>query len=161
VISQPPLDSISGTLIRIQSSASLQQLFYFNVPLSVHYEVVDNLDLGVGLQFSRLSNAIGTFDSSTYSLGSPDTANSKATKSFKGDTLYQQIKTGEFRFLLDASYTYKHFILGLRYNQALSKFINVQIAPGQVTESRNSSLQLYLRYILWDGRKKKPLLPAK
>jgi len=161
VISQPPLDSISGTLIRIQSSASLQQLFYFNVPLSVHYEVVDNLNLGVGLQFSRLSNAIGTFDSSTYSLGSPDTANSKATKSFKGDTLYQQIKTGEFRFLLDASYTYKHFILGLRYNQALSKFINVQIAPGQVTESRNSSLQLYLRYILWDGRKKKPLLPAK
>ena len=63
--------------------------------------------------------------------------------------------------MLDASYTYKHFILGLRYNQALSKFINVQIAPGQVTESRNSSLQLYLRYILWDGRKKKPLLPAK
>jgi hypothetical protein len=160
VISQPPPDS-TGTLTRLQSSASIQQLFYFNVPLSVHYEVLDNLDLGIGLQFSRLSNAIGTFDSSAYTLGSPDTVNATATKSFKGDTLYQRIKTEEFRFLLDASYTYKHFILGLRYNQALSKFINIQVAPGQVTQSRNSSLQLYLRYILWDDRKKKPPLPAK
>jgi hypothetical protein len=62
---------------------------------------------------------------------------------------------------VDASYTYRHFIIGLRYNQALSKFINIQVAPGQITQSRNSSLQLYLRYILWDGRKKKPLVPAK
>jgi hypothetical protein len=161
VIGQPPVDSVPGTLIRIQHSASIQQLYYFNLPLSVHYEVFDNLNLGAGLQFSRLSNAIGSFDSTVWDLGSTDTVNTKATRSFKGDTLYQRIKTEEFRLLLDASYTYKHFILGLRYNHALSKFINIQVAPGQFTQSRNSSLQLYLRYILWDGRKKKPLLPAK
>jgi len=163
VISAPPPDSIRNaiTTTTIQTSASIQKLFYFNVPLSVHYEPFDNVNLGAGLQFSRLSNAIGSFDSTISTQGSPDTVNLKATRSFKGDPLYQRIKTNEFRFLVDASYTYRHFIIGLRYNQALSKFINIQVAPGQITQSRNSSLQLYLRYILWDGRKKKPLVPAK
>ena len=62
---------------------------------------------------------------------------------------------------MDVNYNWKHFIVGIRYNQALSKFIHLEISPGQITQARNSSLQLYLRYILWDGRKKKPLLPAK
>jgi hypothetical protein len=163
VISAPPPDSIRNaiTTTTIQTSANIQKLFYFNVPLSVHYEPFDNVNLGAGLQFSRLSNAIGSFDSTISTQGSPDTVNLKATHSFKGDPLYQRIKTNEFRFLVDASYTYRHFIIGLRYNQALSKFIDIQVAPGQITQSRNSSLQLYLRYILWDGRKKKPLVPAK
>lgn len=155
VISYPPQDTIAGTPTRIQSSASIQQLFYFNLPLSVHYIVFDNLNIGTGLQYSRLTNAIGSFDSSVTNLGSPDTVNTKSTHSFKGDTLYQKIRTAELRFLFDASYTYKHFIFGIRYNQALSKFINVQIGPGQTTQGRNTSLQLYLRYILWDGRKQR------
>jgi hypothetical protein len=122
----------------------------------VHYTLFGHLDIGAGLQFSRLSNAIGSFDSTITHLGSTDTVNTKSIKSFKTDPLYQQIKTNEFRFLLDGSYTYKHIIVGLRYNQALSKFVNVQLSPGQVTQGRNSSLQLYLRYILWDGRKNHP-----
>jgi hypothetical protein len=81
-------------------------------------------------------------------------------KSFKGDALYQQIKSDEVRFLFDMSYTYRHVILGLRYNQALSKFVDIQVAPGQIAQGRNSSLQLYGRYILWDGRKKRNY-PAK
>jgi hypothetical protein len=158
VISSPPPDTATIPGQTIQSSASIQQLFYFNVPLSVHYTLFDNFDVGAGLQFSRLSNAIGSFDTTTTPLVGNNpliTSSSKAVKSFKGDALYQQIKTDEFRFLLDMSYTYKHFIGGLRYNQALSKFVDIQIAPGQTTQGRNSSLQLYLRYILWDGRKKK------
>jgi hypothetical protein len=163
VISAPPPDTSTILGASIVSSASIQQLFYFNVPLSVHYTPFDNFDIGVGLQFSRLSNAIGSFDTSvTYTVipNNPPPVNSKDVKSFKGQALYQQIKTDEFRFLIDMSYTYKHFILGLRYNQALSRFVDVQVAPGQITQGRNSSLQLYLRYILWDGRKKR-VSPAK
>jgi hypothetical protein len=154
VINSPPPDTSTIRGSTLQSSASIQKLFYFNVPLSVHYEPFDNLDIGAGLQFSRLTNAVGAFDSTLTNLTSATTT--KAVKSFKGDTLYQRIKTNELRFLVDVNYTYKHWVLGLRYNQALSKFIHVEVAPGQITQSRNSSLQLYLRYILWDGRKKKP-----
>ena len=163
VITSPPPDTatIGGQRIQKTNSASIQKLFYFNVPLSVHYEPFDNLDIGAGLQFSRLTNAVGAFDSTVTNVTAATSTSSKAVKSFKGDTLYQRIKTNELRFLVDVNYTYKHWVLGLRYNQALSKFIHVEVAPGQITQSRNSSLQLYLRYILWDGRKKKPVAATK
>ena len=158
-----PVDSIGATItgatITVQKSVSINKLFYFNVPLSVHYTVFDHLDLGGGLQYSRLTNGVGIFNNN-YNTGGTDSLSTE-TKSFKGDSVYREIKTHEFRFLVDANYTWEHFIFGIRYNQALSKFIHVEISPGQITQARNSSLQLYLRYILWDGRKKKALLPAK
>jgi hypothetical protein len=167
VINETGVDS-TGPTTSTQSSVSINKLFYFNVPLSVHYTVFDHLDLGAGLQFSRLTNGIGVFSDDIYSNPPNGPARTTVpaqtqtqTKSFKGDSTYREIKTDEFRFLLDGSYTYQRFILGLRYNQVLSQFINVRLSTGQITQARNSSLQLYLRYILWDGRKKKPLLPAK
>jgi hypothetical protein len=143
----------------VQTSATLQQLYYFNIPLSFHYAVTDDLNIGTGLQFSHLSNAIGNFDSTVTNLATLEVTNPKDTKSFKDDTLYRRIRTNEFRFLIDASYTWKHLVVGMRYNQALSKFIDVPLPTGGSTQSRNSSLQLYLRYILWDTRKKKSLTP--
>jgi hypothetical protein len=158
-----PVDSVGtttgGVLITVQKSVSINKLFYFNIPLSLHYTVFGHLDIGTGLQYSRLTNGIGVFNNNIDTGGTASL--STETKSFKGDSVYQKIKTHEFRFLVDVNYNWKHFIIGIRYNQALSKFIHVEISPGQITQARNSSLQLYLRYILWDGRKKKPLLPAK
>lgn len=152
-------DSVSPVQT-VQETVAINKLFYFNVPVSVHYTVLDHLDLGAGLQYSRLTNGIGVFNSNYNTSGVDSLATE--TKSFKGDSgVYKEIKTHEFRFLVDANYNWRHFIFGLRYNQALSKFIHVEVSPGQVTQARNSSLQLYLRYILWDDRKKKPSLPAK
>ena len=170
VINETPADSGSPARL-VESSVTINKLFYFNLPLSVHYTIAKNLDLGMGLQYSQLTNGIGVFNSgySAFNNNNTNTNNptttidsiSTQTKSFKGDSLYRELKTRELRWLLDVNYTYHHFILGLRYNQALSKFIDVHVSSTQVTQARNSSLQLYLRYILWDGRKKKPLLPAK
>jgi len=161
LISLPPLDSLSPT-VRRQSSVLIKKLFYFNVPLSLHYRVFKNLDVGTGIQFSQLSNGIGLFQDRTMNIGPggiPDSL-SATSKSFKGDTLYKKIRTTELRALLDASYTHGRLIFGIRYNQALSQFIHVQVAPGQITQARNSSLQVYLRYVLWDNQKK-PLYPTK
>jgi hypothetical protein len=165
VAESTPTDSVGlttgGAVITQQQTVAINKLFYFNVPLSVHYTVYDHLDLGAGLQYSRLTNGVGVF-TTNYGQNGVDTATSTNTKSFRGDSVYKEIKTHEFRFLVDANYNWKHFIVGVRYNQALSKFIHVEISPGQVTQARNSSLQLYLRYILWDGRKKRASLsPAK
>ena len=157
VFNSPVYDStsISGERVGVTTSATLQQLYYFNFPLSFHYAVTDDLNIGTGLQFSHLSNAIGNFDSTVTNLTTLEVTNPKDTKSFKDDTLYRRIKTNEFRFLIDASYTWKHLVVGVRYNQALTRFIDIQLPTGGSTQSRNSSLQLYLRYILWDTRKKK------
>jgi hypothetical protein len=143
-----------------QSSVYIKKLFYFNLPLSVHYSPFRNVYLGAGLQYSRLSNGVGLFENKVVRPGTPDSVKTVKVESFKKDSVYQRLRTNEFRFLVDVDYQYKRFILGLRYNQALNKFINVRISDAQVTQARNSSLQVYLRYILWDPRKKGKL-PAK
>jgi len=138
-----------------ENSVYIKKLFYFNLPLSVHYSPFRNFYIGTGLQFSRLTNGVGLFGDNV-SQGATNTSSSSVKNLKNNDTVYHQLKTDEFRWLLDMSYTYKHFIFGLRYNQALSNFIDVRISTTQqVVQSRNSSLQLYLRYILWDSRKKK------
>lgn len=142
--------------IKSQNVTYIKKLFYFNVPLSVHYSPVKNIYLGAGIQFSRLTNGVGVAQNKLLSIaGTDSTIVSTKVVSLKSDTVYQKIKTNEFRLLLDLDYTYKKVIVGVRYNQALSKFLNVRISDTEITQGRNSSLQVYLRYILWDGRKKK------
>jgi hypothetical protein len=157
VITAEVNDTTTDPTESITSSVSVNKLFYFDLPLSIHYNLMGHFDLGAGLQFSRLTNGVGNFNQQIYSRASGALqSDSAGVKSFKGDSLFKKIKTGEFRFLIDANYTWKHFIGGIRYNRALSDYIHVKIsATQQVTQARNSSLQLYLRYILWDGRKKK------
>jgi hypothetical protein len=159
--SESKVDSTTIPTAKLQSVLYIKKLFYFNVPLSVHFSPFPNFYVGAGLQYSRLTNGVGLFQdkaSPRYTAGA-DTIKKSQVQSFKNDTTYQKMRTNELRLLLDLSFTYKKFIIGARYNRALSNFIDVRISDSQVTQSRNSSIQVYLRYILWDGRKKK--LPAK
>lgn len=154
VAGQSAGDSLSPGVVQ-QSSVTIKKLFYFNLPLSVHYSPFKNLYLGAGLQYSRLSNGVGLYQDKVLVTGGSDTVKAVKIYSFKGDSIYQKIRTNELRFLLDINYNYKRIIVGVRYNQALSKFLDVHISNTQVTQARNSSLQLYLRYILLDNRKKR------
>lgn len=156
VAGQSAGDSLSPGVVQ-QNSVTIKKLFYFNLPLSVHYSPLKNLYLGAGLQYSRLTNGVGLYQDKVLVTGGSDTVKAVKIYSFKGDSIYQKMRTNELRFLLDINYTYKRIIVGARYNQALSKFLDVHISNTQVTQARNSSLQLYLRYILWDNRKKKKL----
>jgi hypothetical protein len=141
-----------------ENAVFINKLFYFNIPLSIHYSLFNKLYIGAGLQFSQLTNGVGLFEGKQYSSLSPDTLTDSKIASIKTDPVYREIKTSEWRVLMDISYQWKNFILGLRYNQSLSNFINVRISSTELTQGRNSSVQLYLRYILWKNNKTKELL---
>lgn len=152
--SKPDLVTLPGRVL--QTSLYIQKLFYFNLPLSVHYSPIPNLYIGGGIQYARLTNGVALYQDSSHSifLGGRDSLRSSKIMSFRNDTTFRKLKTNEFRLLLDLNYNFKRFVIGARYNRALSDFINLQISNTQVTQSRNSSFQVYLRYIIWDGRKK-------
>jgi hypothetical protein len=141
-----------------ESSVFINKLFYFNIPFSIHYNPFNNFFIGTGLQFSRLTNGVGLFEGKQYSSLSPDTLSDSKFASIKNDPVYRELKTSEWRILIDLNYQWKNLILGLRYNQSLSNFINVRISSTELTEGRNSSIQLYLRYILWKNKKTRELL---
>jgi hypothetical protein len=143
-------------------SVFVKKLFYFNMPLSVHYSPVKNLFIGAGLQFSLLTNGVGLIQDTHTFLGLPpnivnpsDTAFiSASVQNIKSDSSYKELKTSEWRFLVDVNYQWNRLTLGLRYNQAFSDFVNVRISTVNITQAHNSSLQLYIRYMIWDKRKK-------
>ncbi len=154
-------DSMGTVPISSQQSIFIKKLFYFNLPVSFHYSPFNNFYVGAGLQFARLSNGVGLFQNTKLGQGTTaDTVYFSKIGSFKTDPVYRELKTTEWRFLLDANYQLKNWILGVRYNQALSNFINISFNNNQITQSRNSSLQLYLRYTIWNNKKTKSILKS-
>jgi hypothetical protein len=161
VKSEPTVVSVGSTLvITSQDSGTIKKLFYFNIPLSVHYSPFKNFYIGTGLQFSLLTNGVGSFysmlDSSTNG-NSTFLFTSYKTDKLKNSSVFEQFKKSEWRFLLDANYQWKNLELGAKYNQAFNNFINAKISSAQVTQSRNSSIQIYVKYVLWKNKNAKSL----
>ena len=151
--------SPSGT--DTSKSVFIKKLFYFNLPLSVHYSPVKNLYFGAGMQYSMLTNGVALFENSkrptlsTQALpfNDPSLISSKIGN-LKEAPVYSDLRESEFRFLFDVNYQYKPITIGVRYYKAFTDFINVRISNTVITQAHNSSLQLYLRYTIWDHRKK-------
>jgi hypothetical protein len=142
-------------------SVFIKKLFYFNLPLSVHYSPFKNLYFGAGIQYSMLTNGVALFENSKgntlISTTRPPNDSlliSSKIGNLKSTPAYSKLRTNEFRFLLDVNYQWKPFTIGVRYNQAFTDFINVHISNTIVTQAHNASLQLYLRYTILDYRKK-------
>jgi hypothetical protein len=152
--------SIGNGVSLDQQSTYIQKLFYFNLPLSIQYSPVRHLYAGTGLQFSALTNGVALFQDKEITAGYPDSVKFSKRQSLKSTAVYKELTTTEWRFLFDLNYHWKPITIGIRYNQALSKFINIRISNTEITQARNSSLQIYLRYILWKNRKK-IIIPAK
>ena len=126
------------------SRAFIAKLYYVNVPISVHFSPIQNLFIGTGLQYSRLTSGLAVYENGIVTSNG-DSVESSIVRNIKNDSLYYQLSKNEWKLLLDLNYQWKRFTLGMRYNYALTSFM----------DKKNSSLQLYLQYMIWDGRRKK------
>ena len=143
----------------ITNSVYAKKLYYFSLPVGVHYSPFKNFYLGSGLQFSSLLSGVAQYESRGYnSLGpaAADTLFSSSVQKFKNDTISSQLSNNEFRVMLDANYYWHRFTLGFRYNQALTNFVSVQVNSfSPLYTDKNKSIQFYLRYNIWEDMKKK------
>jgi hypothetical protein len=138
-----------------QDSSILNTLFYFNLPLSIHYSLLKNLFVGAGLQFSMLTNGAGTFASKAdSSLNGYNTYiyTSFQKGSLKNTPVYKELKRDEWRFLFDVDYQWKNFVFGVRYSQAVSNFISEPV------QEKNSAALIYIRYLIWKNKNAKQLI---
>jgi len=143
----------------ITNSVYAKKLYYFSLPVGVHYSPFKNFYLGSGLQFSSLLSGVAQYESRGYnSLGpaAADTLFSSSVQKFKNDSISSQLSNNEFRVMLDANYYWHRFTVGFRYNQALSNFVSVQVNSfSPLYTDKNKSIQFYLRYNIWEDMKKK------
>ena len=136
----------------------LKKLYYWDVPLSFHYRVFDGLTLGAGIQYSRLSGAIGQKKIVlTPIFGGKDSVYDQQLTGLKQDTLggYRKLSTSDWRILFEADYQWRRWTLGLRYEQGLKAYLPVSI-DGTQGHDKNTSFSIHLYYDLWQsGRKRK------
>ncbi len=148
-----------GSYRFMTKSVFARKLYYFNLPIGINYSPFKNFYLGTGLQFSSLMSGVGFSETRGYnSLGpsSRDTLFNANYFKFGNDSLSGRLNNSEVRLTLDANYYWKKFTLGMRYNQALNNYVSIQVVPNTpVFTDRNKALQIYLRYNLWEDRKKK------
>ena len=141
------------------NSTYARKLYYFNIPVGIHYSPFPHFYLGTGLQFSSLLSGVALREETSMVVGSASgTLISQEYSKFKNDTIADMIDNSEFRLMLDANYYWKQFTVGLRYNQALSNYVNFRLnSVSPLFTDKNKSLQFYLRYNLWEdyNRKKK------
>jgi hypothetical protein len=137
----------------IRHSVYAEKLYYFNIPVGIHYSPFEHFYLGTGLQFSSLISGVALFeDKKVYSSGSEELVRGEYQK-FRNDTLSQKFDNSELRLALDANYYWNKFTVGLRYNQALSNYASLRANAGlPLFQDKNKSLQFYLRYNLWERK---------
>jgi hypothetical protein len=154
---------VSGNSYYVERNIYLRKLYYFNIPLSFYYSPAKNFYLGTGLQFSSMNSGLAYiedhFTPNQPSAGYP--YNTSQVVSFKKDTLSAKLSKTEFRFMLDLNYNYRWFTAGLRLNQALKDYVNLNFHNAPPSLDKNESLQLYFRFNIWNGRHRGMPMPRK
>ncbi|HTE27645.1 porin family protein [Flavitalea sp.] len=146
----------SNNFYQTTSSVSAQKLYYFNVPVSLHYSPFKHFYMGTGLQFSSLLSGVAMHEQQRTGMVSSDSIYTVSYSKFSNDSISNKLSGSEMRLMLDANYYWNKFTVGLRYNQALSNYVSTRAAPSvPLTVDKNKSLQFYLRYNLWEDKKRK------
>jgi hypothetical protein len=72
------------------------------------------------------------------------------------DTVAQTLQSSDLRLVFDVNYSLKRLNMGLRYQFGLNNYINTKSGSYVLpVKDRNQALQLYMRYDIFDKRKKK------
>lgn len=141
-----------------QKSVYIQKLYYFNLPLSLHYSPINNLYFSAGLQFSSFQSGLVSIQEKQYvSQSGPDhpMSVSNSVVKFKDDSIAGTISPNEWRWQAGAEYYWNRFTVGLRYNRSFKNLLNAGL-PGSLPPAslHNESLILSVRYNLFESRKK-------
>jgi hypothetical protein len=144
------------------TSITARKLYYFNLPVTIYHSPLRNFYMGTGLQYSRLLSGIAYHEEVERRYNSMGPAQETLLKSyvtrFKNDMLSRRLNSDEVRLLLDMSYYWSRFTVGLQYNQAFNNYVSFQVTPSSpYTFDKNKSLQFYLRYNIWEDKKRKKI----
>lgn len=142
------------------TSIHARKLYYFNLPLTVYHSPLRNFYMGTGLQYSSLLSGVAHYEkveqrSSPAGPGQRTVLDNYFSR-FKNDSLSNRLNSNEVRLLLDMSYYWSRFTVGLQYSQAFNNYVSFQVTPSSpYTFDKNKSLQFYLRYNIWEDKKRK------
>lgn len=142
------------------TSISARKLYYFNLPVTIYHSPLKNFYMGTGLQYSTLLSGVAYYEKVERRFNTMGPPQEYVIKNyvtrFKNDSLSGRLNSNEVRLLIDMSYYWSRFTVGLQYNQAFNNYVSFQATPNSAyTFDKNKSLQFYLRYNIWEDKKRK------
>ncbi|MFL5744091.1 MAG: hypothetical protein ACJ751_05465 [Niastella sp.] len=143
------------------TNITARKLYYFNIPITIYHSPLKNFYMGTGLQYSNLLSGVAQYEQieKRYNpIGPPQEYLVKNYfTQFKNDSLSSRLNGSEVRLLVDMSYYWSRFTVGLQYSQAFNNYVSFQVNPpiSPYTFDKNKSLQFYLRYNIWEDKKRK------
>ncbi|HWB24139.1 MAG TPA: hypothetical protein VG738_01610 [Chitinophagaceae bacterium] len=153
--SKIPVSFDSTTGITISNTSRVKKTYYHQLPVSIHYTVLPNLSAGAGFVWNRFQNAVveQQTEKSSGGAGSDSVLTSKiVTLNHDSATAFAK---SYFQFMIEMQYTWKRFSLGARYSWGLQPYLTfTSPVTGLPQKERNASLNIFLRYELWQSKKK-------
>ena len=158
------IDSSGGDTSRLpgyqsylqDTTVTLKKSYYTDIPILVYYRVAGPFYVGAGLQYSRLWGGTTEWTAELHpsnGIGANLLANEDLAVELKNEPAANAyVKNSDWRFLLDAVFSWKRLTLGLRYQQALSSYTTWNTSG---SKPKNSALSVYGSYDILRKRLKK------
>ncbi|HEY5406233.1 MAG TPA: hypothetical protein VIJ92_04060 [Ginsengibacter sp.] len=134
-------------------SKTVKKTFYHQLPVSFNYFVLPGLSAGAGVTFNKFSSAIvqqNVNKSNTITLIDSLVSSDLVTQK-KADSNF--VKT-YMQALFEIQYQWKRLSAGVRYSFGLQPYLEFALPGGIQGKEKNSSLQIFIRYELWQSRRK-------
>lgn len=129
----------------------IKKTYYHQIPITFNYYIKSNWSVGTGVTYSRFHGAVIEKEVKNKNINTQVETLAKSVvniKNFTDSFLYRS----QVHLVFQTEYAWKRFALGLRYSKDLQPFIKFTEPNGDINEQRNQSLQVILRYRLWDSQ---------
>lgn len=145
-------DSTTGTTI--SNVSRVKKTYYHQLPVSFHYSVLPNFTIGGGFVWNRFQSAVVQQETQSSAGASVDSLVSSKLVTLKRDSATAFAKS-YFQFMAEAQYTWKRFSIGARYAWGFQPYLTISSSVnGQQQKERNASLNIFIRFELWQSKKK-------
>ncbi len=145
------IDTFSSTTM--STSNRLKKSFYHQLPVSFNYFIFPHFSFGLGFTWNKFSSAV-------IEQETKETNNITMIDSNKVTTILHPKKADSnfvksyLQALVETQYEWKRFAFGARYSFGLQPYLKFQLPGGEQKEEKNNVLQIFIRYNLWESRKK-------
>jgi hypothetical protein len=148
-------DTSGSQTFTTRSSNTLKKTYYHQLPISFNYFVAKDWSVGAGLSWNKFVSAISDREVTRRNNSTTiDSIISKGIVKEKQDSASGFAKS-YFQAVIESQYKWKRLSFGARYTFGLQPYLKFTLLNGETGKESNRSLQIFLRYDLWQSKKKK------
>ena len=149
--------SISNLPLNYTTSTSvLKKVYYNQIPISFDYVIITHLSIGVGVIYNNFAGQVSQQDviKKLYGTTADSTVSSSiSTNKNDSDLVFTK---NSFQGLIEGEYQWKRFTIGARYAVGLQSYLKyTDPTTGNPIEKKNNAVTFFIRFELWDNKKKK------